>query len=110
MFRFVSVIFRFIVRYYIILFQAQEPRKITGGPTGKDPEDIVLIGYPIHLPEIRPKTVGHFFKKCLDVSQNEVGKPSSGNIICHTWGRKTISGQSNPIAGQKGLDTPYEKY
>ena len=63
-FRFCSVICLTIFHYYIILFQAREPRKITGGPTGKDPEDMVLIGYiyPIHLPEIRPKTVGHFFE------------------------------------------------
>ena len=34
-----------------------------------------------------------FFKKCQDVSQNDVGKPISGKLICHTWGRKPISGK-----------------
>ena len=83
MFRFVSVICRSIFHYYIILFQAREPRKITGGPTGKDPEDMVLIGYiyPIHLPEIRPKTVCHFYNTCLPFFKDDCHFPK--------WGRET---------------------
>ena len=39
--------------------------------------DIVLIRYmePIHLPELRPKTIGEFFKKYQEIFPNEVGKP-----------------------------------
>ena len=39
------VIFRTIFHYYIVIFQAREPRKITGRHAGKFPEYMVMIRY-----------------------------------------------------------------
>ena len=38
-------LFRSIFHYYIVIFQAREPRKITGRHAGKFPEYMVMIRY-----------------------------------------------------------------